>query len=167
MAGPIRPFRHANMLWRVLVAAVGLARTVVVATGCSCAEQKWCAPITTPPPTHEIYAFAVAGGGQLTLIFPFQRAGVFWSHLSPRSPAVLLTIMSLQPDCRCHDHSAVVRIQLECGEGQRAALTFIGPRLACTLYYTHAPGRLVRQQPVCARSCQLGSTCMMPVCENC
>jgi hypothetical protein len=26
---------------------------------CSCAEQKWCSPLSTPPPEHEIYAFAV------------------------------------------------------------------------------------------------------------
>lgn len=32
-------------------------------TGCVCTEQKWCSPVTVPPPTHEIYAFALAGGG--------------------------------------------------------------------------------------------------------
>ena len=48
------------LLW--LLFAMGSVASVG-GVGCTCAEQNWCSPLATPPPAHEIYAFAVAGGG--------------------------------------------------------------------------------------------------------
>ena len=35
------------------------------ASACPCAEAKWCQPLTTPLPKHEIFPFIIAGDNQL------------------------------------------------------------------------------------------------------
>ena len=58
-----------SVLWPLLVAIAVASRPSTDASGsfvtpkpaCRCASsQEWCSPLSTPPPEHEIYAFAVA-----------------------------------------------------------------------------------------------------------